>query len=694
MRHRLSAGRPSRAARLGEPALLAGSSLLLVWLNAGERGPEPLGGVVLGPAFSFALVVAAVWLVPGYLLTRLLDVAGGGAIARLGFSFGLGIAWIAVPSAWVLLARGTIEVLAGAVTALNGLLAAAYLVARSRRGDPAEPAGRVRPASVWIAAAGLAGFAYLQGLAARRPRFSFGSDEWILMRAIRYFLEARPIAATWDFDVWDLQIALLLRFARVDLLDAYRLYLPPVLILAASAAFLALADALFANRTVSWFSYLLFVLHAASDMRPRGSGLGMGLIVRLGEDRHAAWLILLPLAQAAFLGFLRDARATRLAAAAAIALAGVVVYPMVALWLALSAGATAVAALATRRVRLGRRALLLAGAGAAAAAVLAAWLRGQRASPYFELYAPEWPFNAVLRGLSRGQLLILSLEDGSYMAHPALLAHPLTIGGVLAALALLPRFRRSLAAQFVACSTLVPLALVYNPLTAPWLGHWITPWMLHRVPWMLPSALALGCVLHDGLLRVQRRMTAAEAEPAAGRAAALWLALVALFASLLEPRTSASWRAVKARNRVGVAEGEKDLMHAIGRNGALAGRVLAPRGLSIRLPAWTSRLQPYPSLDDLRVATPDAVREWNAFYAAAAVGDAERAYLLRHGIDYVIAPAGTPVDAALRASPDAFKPLYTGPSYSLYALRKERWRADGAVTSFDTHPGNPDRATP
>jgi hypothetical protein len=688
--HGISLSRLPRRARLLEPAVLAASCLLVFWLSRGERGPEPLPGAFVSPWWSFVAVVAAAWLVPGYVLCSLLRVPrGGGWTGRLAFSFGLGAAWLAAPAAAVLLVRGSLDRLAVVVTGLQAMLVAAYLLARWRGRADHGPPPPSAAASAWIAAAGALAFAHLESLAMRRPRFTFGSDEWILMRAIRYFLEAPAFASTWDFDVWDLVVALLVRLARVDLLDAYRLYLPAVLILAASAAFLALADALFDDRTVSWFAYLVLALYALSDMQPRGEGMGMGLLVRIAEDKYVALLVLLPLAQAAVVGFLRGRGTAPLAVAAVLGLAGTVVYPLAAVWLALSAGTTALAAVVTGQLRIGRRPLALLAGGAAAAVAIAAWLRAQRADPYFALYAPEWPFNAVLRGLSRRQLHVFSLERASYMAHPALLAHPLTISGILAALSLVPRFRQSLPAQFLVCSTFAPLLLAYNPLTAPWLGAWITPWAVYRVVWIVPVALTLGWTLHRALAAVQARLAhGAERAPAAGRSAALWLATAATLAVLLVPRVELSWRAFKERNRVRVPPGERELMHAIGRERQLGGRVLAPRDVAVRLPAWTSRLHPYPSLDAMRVATPEMLQEWEAFYAARSIGEREVTLLMRHGIDYVIAPAGSPLDRALRAAPASFRIVYDGDAFALFAWRPERWRP-AADTSVVMSAGNP-----
>jgi hypothetical protein len=664
-------------ARLGELSLLTAAWLLLLALSRGSDDVDFLRAL-LGPLGSLLAAAVAAWLAPGFVLGRLaLADTPASRVQRAALSAGLGLAWLATPAAVLLLVGGSIDGLARVVTALDGALVLAYavLAARGQVGGGAPPAEASRAAGPWLATAAVLALAQLLAASLRRPRFSFGSDEWILMRTIRHFLEARPIAGTWDFDVWDLLLALFVRLARADLVDAYRLYLPPVLIVAASLAFFALAEALFRDRGLACFCYAVLALYGLSDMQTRGEGAGMGLLVRVLEDKYVASVLAVPLAQAAFLGFLRGGQASFLVVSGVISLLAVMLYPLSLVWLGLSVGATCVAGILTGRVRTTPRALAPLGAFLSAAAVLAWSLRSLRSPSYFNLLDPGWPFSQVLLGLSRNQLLILSAEDGWYMAHPALLKHPLLIAAIVSAFSLLPRFRQSVRVQFLVCSTLLPPLLVYNPLTARALGAWITPWMVYRVLWVIPVALTIGCALERPLAALQRRLgaAAARAAPAQGRYAALWVAVLVLLYAGLGPRMGESWRALKARNRVGITSGERELMRALARERTLTGRVLTPRGIGIRLPAWTSRLEPYPALDEVRWGDPGRLREWTAFYAATAIGDAEVALLRDRKIDYVITRRGTPVDVAIRSLPGPFRILYDGADFSLYAWRPERW---------------------
>ena len=592
---------------------------------------------------------------------------GGGAtpgVLQAGArAMGLGLAWLVLPAGAFLALGGPLDALAWWMVALEGALAVAYGAVLLRRRDEwmadGPPAGPpAAPASRVLAAAALLALARLLAVALRRPRFTAGSDEWILMRTVRYFLEARPIAATWDFDVWGLVMALLVRLARVDLVDAYRVYLPAVLIVAASLAFVALAEELFRDRTPALFAYLFLAVYALSDMQARGEGAGMALLVRIMEDKYVACLVAVPLAQAAFLALMRDGGSAAAWRAAVLSLAAVLVSPLSLVWLAVTVGPTCASGLVTGRLRLSRPALLALSLTAASATALAWWLRSQRHASFFELAAPGWPYSAVLRGLSHRQLWILSVEDGFYLADPALVRHPLVVAAVVGVLFLLPRFRRSLCAQFLVCATWVPLLLVFNPLTAPALGALITPWMVYRVLWMVPVALALGGVLHGALGALQRRLGARRGgalrpRPVATPCCGSWPSPPP--ASCSRTTTARSRRSLKLRNHVVVSQREKDLMHAVGRE-RLAGIVLAPREIAVRLPAWTSRLRPSPGLDEIRLQDSPRLRDWNAFYDAAAIGEAEVAVLRQRNIDYVITRAGTPLDEAIRRLPGPFKP--------------------------------------
>src|SRR4029079_11271867 len=119
-------------------------------------------------------------------------------------------------------------------------------------------------------------------------------------------------------------------------------------------------------------------------------------------------------------------------------------------------------------------------------------------------------------------------------------------------------------------------------------------------------------------------------------------------------------RALRARNRVLVKPSEKAFLHdldVLAARRGLSGTVLAPEGLSVRLPAWTLRLQALPGLIAIRDRDETLLGANAAFHEAAAIGPEQVALLRQRGIRYVITEKSSPVDGALRALPRAFVPL-------------------------------------
>jgi hypothetical protein len=640
--------------------------------------PLSFEGVLGHPLLSVLAAVFVLWIVPGFVGWRWF--VGGPWRHAPAWSFGLGLSWTVALSAAGMALGTTLERLLASVLALNGALAAAFVLTRGRRAAaPLEADAGPRP-SWWVLAAVAAVMARLLDLATRRlHRLTYGSDEWVLMGAVRAFLERPTVADPRDFDVCDLAIALVARLSRVEVFDVYRLHLPALLVVAGALAFLVLAEALLRDRTLACIALALQGLFALSEMYPRGEGMGMAMLVRQVEDKFVALLVVLPLAQAAFLSALRGGGRRAPALFAFLAVAATLLQPLAVPWLALTCGLTYASALLTARVPRSRR-LMAALAALAVAGLGLAWtLRALRPSPYFQLYAPGWPFNATLRELSVRQLRILSLEEGWYMAHEWLLSHPLTLAAMAGSLLLLPRFRRAVEAQWLLLATWVPVLLTFNPLTAVALGWLVTPWRLYRLLWTMPVALVLAWLLGAALGRAGQWLS--NRWPAAGRrlaAGPLAVAALGVIALLLAPRMAESARALRARNRVLVKPGEKEFLQglsALGRDG-LRGPVLAPEGLSVRLPAWTAQLHPICGIATIRAADTELLRRCAAFQEGPAVGPESLALLRDHGVRYVVTEETAPADAALRAHPAAFRPLLRAGELALYEWRPERWTDD------------------
>lgn len=637
----------------------AGSAgLVVAWLVllALSRGTTVAGPLA---AAGCAAALAGAWLLPGYLLARRLGLGGAPWWQAAPVAFGLGLAWLLAPASVALLTGASVASLVAMVVGLNAVLLLAELARPSRPPPPPPAASGAHPALVLLAVLAVAG-----AFAASAPGLGFtaSGDDWTQMRTLRAFLEAPGLADTRDFEAWTLVLALLVRLGHAPLLEAYRLFLPPLLLVAALLAFHLLARSLEDDGGFGALAVSLLALHALSDMHTRGEGLGMGLLVRIVEDKHVSAFVLVPLAQAATLRGLRAREGGWLACAAAVSLAAVVVHPLAAVWLLLSAGVTVLLALLTRQAG-GTRAALALGAGLVAAVLAtAAGLRALRPPEYFRLYEPSWPYNASFLRLSQNQLSILSLERGWFLADPQLLAHPFVAAAAVAALALLPQARRQASAAFLAGSTLVPIALAYNPLTARLLGAVITPWMLYRVLWAMPAALVLAWTVRRALAR---------------RVSAAWrpwatAAVVLLAALVVGGRMARAREAARERNHVHLDPGERAFLDAVGDDRTLGGVVLAPVELGIRLPAFSARLQPYAGLDTLRRGDPEPVEEVARLLGARSLEADDLEVLAGRGITHVAARKGTRLEGALRGQPGAFRLVRDGPAVALFAFRPER----------------------
>lgn len=654
--------------RTVETLLLLGSSAALLWLSRQPRPPEPLPGLLHDPWTSTALALAVACAAPGFVLARVLGAARD-PLATAAYAIGLGLSWLLAPCAVALAVGASIHEATAWSTAATLALVIAYALRPARADGGRLPAAGVPPAAV---GALLLVVATLLAASRANSGFSFSSDEWYLLRSTRYLLEAPAISRTGlvtTFDVWNVLIALLVKLPGVDLVEGWRTLLPAFLLPAALLAYVTLARTLLRSWSFACLALGLLAALALSDMHTRGEGVGMALLVRLLEDKYAALHLFLPLAQASGLRFLRTRRARPLVAAGMLSTAAAAVHPMAAVWIAFSLGGACIAGWASGRLRLGRRALLGAAAAAAALLGVALALRAQRPARQFALYVPDWSFNQRLLELTRGQLLLLSPQKGWLMAHPALLSHPLTIAGVVAALWAIPRWRRSLAARFLSAAVCLPLIVVYNPLTASALARAISPWMMHRVTWALPVSLALAYALHAQFCALAARARG-RARRAVTAAPAVVLAVTVL---LLAPQMRRAFVALQRRNHVQVSAGEKELFVAMAADPRLSGTVIAPPDLSIHLGAWTSRFHALPGQDAFRNRMAELLEPCARLRSRRRLTAEDLSFLRGINVSYLVARDGSRLDRTLQEEGPAFQSRFRGTEYVLYAFRPERW---------------------
>jgi hypothetical protein len=666
-----------------EAAALLACVGLLLWLESLPPVSLP-EGYLGGAAFSLLLALATTLLAPGYVLWRLFAGDRDHPFWEgIPFSFAFGVAWLLIPASVVMLVRSDMASLIQAVVMANAIFVLAYVGVRSLGKLPrsaaaaaaAEPEESKRP-SLWLLAAALAAAARALYVASSRPyRFTSAGDEWVYMRNIRRFLDAPRIYDPLEFDVWDVVLALVFRFSGLEVVGTYRRLLAPLLAFIALTAFLVLARRVFRDPDRTCMALTILIVYCLSDMYMRGEGAGMGLFVRIAEDKYACLLIALPLAQAAFLEFLGSRSPTALGRFVVLTLAATLVQPFAVPWLALSCGAVLVSGLVTRLIAFRRWQLAGLAVTVVAGTALAFWLRSLRPRPYYNLYDLSWDYNAILLELKGRQLLVLSLEKAWYLVHPWQINHPLVIAALVGSLFLLPWFRRSLSAQFLSLSALLPALLVFNPVTAPMLGRLVSPWRLHWLLWMVPTAMILATLLHALVARIEALALRKWALRRGRLIGVLGVVALAAVDLSLEDRMADSLKAFKAKNRVMIRPEEREFMRAVAGDATLAGRLLAPRELSVRLSAWTTRLQPVLTIDIVRSQTKAVIGPAEEFLSASRMGPKQAGYLTAARIDYVMAETGSPVDIAMRSRPVPFRLLHSNRALSLYAWRPQYWSA-------------------
>ena len=672
---------------LAESALPVLAWLLLCWLTRqAPCVPGACGGAAGGRWVAMALTLASALLAPGWMLWRLLGPRGAGACAAAAFSVGLGLSWLVATAAAVLWLGGGLEQLVLAVSVQNAALTLVFIfwTIRTGTGSPGPPGGTDQRGAAWPAVLSALALAALVATALHSTGFTHGGDEWFYLRATRQFLDGR--GWIFDFEPWELVLALLVRLAGVDLLEAYRVLLPPFLIGASALSLIALGETVLGDRAAALFAFVLQALYCLSDMQARGSGAGMALL-RVTEDKYAALLLLLPLVQAAALLALRGRRLRFLALAAALAVAGELVHPLTAVWLAASLLVPVAAWARERRSRPRPAVLAVTAVSGLVILGLGLALRSIRGTAYFSLQSGAALHDRLLNA-SRRELLVLALDRGWYMGDPRLLSHPLLLASLAAALWLALR-REHPSRAFLAGAMAVPLLVVFVPPLPMGVGAIVSPWVMPRLLWALPVSLTLAALLHDRLAVLRGR----SGRPS--RTMLTWTVALAALAALLAPRIASSLRALHQRNHLYVSDGERELQEFVATAPPLAGNLLAPTGLSIRMPAWTSRVRPLPGPDVLRGSLiPEVSDGCRRLLDARAIGDEQAALLRTLNVGRVVARNGSVWQRKMERLAPAFYPLFHGRSYSVYWWRAERWPEARAVQAQRAKGASPGTEAP
>jgi tetratricopeptide (TPR) repeat protein len=513
---------------------------------------------------------------------------------------------------------------------------------------------------------------------------TWSSGDFWYLDYIRDYLDATRFTVTganlregW----WVLQ-AMLDRVAGVEPLDAFRFYLPPLLLVVSLLAFYSLARELFKNRNIALLSTLLQVLYYVSSIGSH-DWIGRGFFDRIVEDKFLIWLIILPVAILLMLKYLAGGKRKHLAPLGLSVAALGFTHPMGLVQGGLSFASFALVYLLfnwkrdkiTRFVTIFTLLLLflsiplaqrrMAGGGAI---ISSHTTRTTSATFNYATATAKAPF---WFDLYRTRLLIFSAVENKYMAHPHLIAHPLTILAILLTSLLIQHIRTSVAAQFLFSNMAIPLLVLYNPLTAPLLGRLITPWMLYRISWSLPVSLTVGFFLYKIIRWMQRSLV--KSSFFARRPHLLQVIpvlAVVLVAISLPGHIADGLGFLKERKTRTMSQDERTLLTHLRQHVASDSVIMAESTMTnFYIPAFVSSARVL--IVSGSGAPPAAGEDIGRFYRARLVNDSVLDILKRWDARYVIIETEHDLTFQFSLLPMVFTRHYRNAEYELYEVASD-----------------------
>jgi tetratricopeptide (TPR) repeat protein len=492
---------------------------------------------ISNPLLATVVSFASILILPGFLLSSLIFERGEMSWPeRLPVSFVLGLGLLSPPGLLSLILHSNLTVLGGISVAINLVLGGLYLanMRRARNSVFGPPKNGPKSAEdlntdqdsldldaslnpflliAFLLAITVVLYIFLSTMS------TWSSGDFWYLDYIRDYFDATHFTVT-RIDLragwWVLQ-AMLDRVAGVEPLDAFRFYLPPLLMVVSLLAFYSLARELSKNRNIALLSTLLQVLYCVSSIGSH-DWIGQGFFDRIVEDKFLIWLIILPVAILLMLKYLAGGKRKYLAPLGLSVAALGFTHPMGLVQGGLSFASFALVYLLfnwkrdkiIRFVAIFTLLLLflsiplvqrqMEGGGAI---ISGDTTRTTSATFNYATATAEAP---IWLDLYRNRLLVFSAVENKYMAHPHLVEHPLIMLAILLTPLLIQYLRKSVAVQFLFSNMAIPLLVLYNPLTASLLGRLITPWMLYRISWSLPVSLTVGLFLYKIVRWAQRSL--------------------------------------------------------------------------------------------------------------------------------------------------------------------------------------------
>jgi tetratricopeptide (TPR) repeat protein len=657
------------------PVTLRG--VLLVVAVVGSVGVQIQAMVFSHPALAVTLAFVVLFVFPGFLLTTLLFKPSELSwLQLLAVSSVLGVGTLIVPATLLLLLRTSLDHLVWVSIGINGGLVLLHIFwPRARRWGGRrilENRGAVRTNLLLVGACFVAVVLTLVLFNSLADIYAYG-DRWGYTAYMRQYLDwprldfsdpmyeaSRENQFRVMFDGWLVLEALLSKVSGVDPIAVFSLYLPPLLMVVSLLAFFSLAKELFRDPNIALLSSLVLILDLVASMRMgHGFEAGFRFFGSIAQDKHAAWLVFAPVAFMMLLRYLRQGSLRHLTALGLGAATLAFTHP-----LGISFFAICFVSFALFHVYFNLRwgtivrlAVILALIVVLLSVPLLGKVAAQRTGTTHSLYVKE--LIAQPRVAKSHDLRLL--DGGRYVADARILElDRLMIVALWLTPFLLWRLRWSLAAQFLFSTMVVPLALIFNPITASWLGWLIGPLFISRMVWLCPVALVVGFYFYSCTRVVQRwlreRLLFTRRSLLLQMVPVVLLVLVGL---LLRGDIKASADSFGEMMSYTVSEDDQAVIDYLSGHLTADSTIMVEYPMSYQLPAYSTRANVVPT-----PYNPAVDRFFNAKLFERTMIDALHYY----GARYVIVKADSSLVWQLKSLPRMFSRIYHNETYEIYKV--------------------------
>lgn len=319
-------------------------------------------------------------------------------------------------------------------------------------------------------------------------------DDWsALANMTRYLIAPDSVfpQGRLEYTSWLPLTSLLTWAVGISPFDLLNTYLPLLIAPIAFLAFTMLARRVTSDAETSFFVLGLFLVSLLVDLPDRDSE-GYSFLVRLAQDKMVVRFIIYPVSMTLLLRYLDDGNKSDAGLACLASLCASLVHQAIFLILLLNWAGLLFVHYVVNPNRSTLVRVIRSGALLVPGTLFAFFIWLQSPMEDLGLGGTTITSRSMLHLSTVIDHRLFFWDPTTYSAHPALLMKPIPILGLIFLIPGLSKIRSNSGVQFAAATMLLPLALIYIPYTAGLLGRVMTPWLLYRVTWQLPSVLIIG----------------------------------------------------------------------------------------------------------------------------------------------------------------------------------------------------------